>query len=429
MSQTKTNIESDTFSRLKQARHIHSTPRAINPPQSKVSASPPSRTSPPQQPMGDSRTPPPRSHFPSAILRNLDQEGWTDGESYPFEDHSHESTAPNAPDSKAIPSPLGMTQDQDPRSNEQWCGQPAWAFSARSAQVPVGSYYEDWIWNALHPTNNETSVELYISAQPLEGVSKTRLIERKDGSTVSAQQATFNNPVFSYDHHCLMNVPRSIFFSNDPWQLSKRVLLIPVSYKETEVRPYRNATPFTERTPNIAKAQAMLWGKDTTLHVIHGRCLLSFLENDGSTHQSEYWVVLPKEDLKRMHAMSYGSARQRMEYGQQLNSPSVELPPAERFLGVWEGDSARYAYYAAKNQTGAVMPSDWQPSEVARLNQLHLGKIQRKKDRAERTLNENAIVSPLKTAVDRERQIQLSRADLKSKDHKTITSPFSPMRP
>lgn len=282
-------------------------------------------------------------------------------------------------DLDAIPKPLGLELDGKPR--RLLCGQPEWALESMWNNVPMGSFYDAWIWDAVERGINRsgTTVELYVSPTPIQEklLSDTT---RKDGSVVAMDHIQPVAPTFSVDHHVLTHVPKS---SAMPWGDAERVLLIPVSYKSIEVRVGRNRTPRTEHHPDVAAATRMLNGRDTTAHVIHGRCSLTFFDSTkNEEHISDYWVVLPKKDLLRRHRQWEFERTQMLK--EAVSSPGEKaflesqdmLRPNERYLGTFTGKAAKDVYEAAFNQTGVVLPSEWTPDEVASINSMHLGKQQ-----------------------------------------------------
>lgn len=280
-------------------------------------------------------------------------------------------------DLDAIPKPLGLELDGKPR--RLLCGQPEWALESLWNNVPMGSFYDAWIWDAVERgiKRGGTTVELYVSPTPTQEKLLTNTT-RKDGSVVAMAHTQQVAPTFSVDHHVLTHVPKS---STMPWGDAERVLLIPVSYKPIEVRVGRNRTPHTEYHPDVAAATRMLNGRDTTVHVIHGRCSLTFFDSaKNEEHFSDYWVVLPKKDLLRRHRQWEFERSQILK--QTVISPGKKaffenletLRPNERYLGTFTGKAAKDVYEAAFNQTGVVLPSEWTPDEVASINLMHLGK-------------------------------------------------------
>ena len=354
------------------------------------------RTTPPIMPPKDLRqklfnepAPAPLDAHPSANDEMDDEYDWA----------SEQITKVSPASVKAldsIPAPLGVSADSG-GAVQMFCGQPDWAFASRSPDVPVSSYYPDWIWHGLKQKYNETAVEMYVMANEQYGDPVERETVRFDGSSVKSTFTPRNKPVFSIDHQCLMTVTSRV---TPPWGSARRVMLIPLTHIDVEIKEGR-AAPYTEHKHNIAGAQPMLWGDDTTLHVIHGRCAISFTDDNGNDHMSEYWVILPFDDLKRIHNQRYQTAEDRLLYGQDRTSkPTTYARPNERFLGVWRGEEAKRVYLAAKDKVGAVMPKGWLPDEVSRLNLLHFGKDKRRKDREEQ--KKSTIVSPLHAAAHAE---------------------------
>lgn len=340
------------------------------------------------------------------FFSSYDSSFYQDDDSWGREEVRGRSTPNAVPDLDGIPAPLGIQADKQGETI-RWCNQPDWAFDGRASDVPVGSYYDDWIWDALRPTASETSVELYVSATPLHGEEKESALKRKDGSEVKRVTKDRLPPTFSFNHHCLQAIPNS---SSDrpPWGDAKRALLIPVTYQSEQHKENYYSPPYTEYTPKIASAQRMLNGEDATLHVIHGRCAISF-NDGGEEHYSEYWVVLPKDDLKRLHLQRYQTEEDQVRFAQDMTAnptPRTYLRPNERFLGVWSGEGAKSAYNAAKSQLGAVMPSDWTHEEVQRLNQLHHGKAKRVQEQERLQREGSPIISPLQIAADRHEKAQ-----------------------
>jgi len=270
----------------------------------------------------------------------------------------------------------------------------AQAITSKVQDIPPGSHYPEWVWNAMLPalSKNEsydlpTTIELYM----------------KGGAG-------------GLDHHVLMNVPTdSNGLVDPPWGIARRVLLIPVKYKESS----RNPDPM----------DVQHWLNEGFNHLsVFGRCSIetpeqfsSRVNEEGPRARSldaetnlhipfdplEFWVIISKKDasaiLKKVsdrgemssfgQAITLNESRGAQRGGVfELNSTKAAISPAQRYLGAWRGPHAGRAIECARLQSGPLPPGAWSDEDLKFLQMQHSTMQHRSQDRSQDRSQEKKIV-------------------------------------
>ena len=335
---------------------------------------------------------------------------------------------------KGIVAPLGL-KERD--ANNKICGILASSFDQFDDNVPPGSHYESWIWDAMQK-EGEVTVELYVDQKELSEETRMKMPDR-------------GNPKFDPTCHVLMNIPRD---DRAPWLTASRVLLVPKTYlRKQEVQktksnnfgkkpsPMASALGSTLTQPTQPKSETIetwesdprgisAWLANETHHsVVFGACLV---EGPSGIPEREYWIVVSRADALRIQHQVYGAKGQEdFDEGQNFGSRGVlhvqsqgggfnrrtviepweqrkPVPPAQRYLGVWKGDVASSVLQKARERTGPVLPSDWPKEDIDFVRDSHTAIAALKassKDGAQAT-----IIAPLKSSHQEEpRQLDRPR--------------------
>jgi len=250
------------------------------------------------------------------------------------------------------------------------CGLPEGAFNGSDVAVPPGSHYAPWVWNAMDKEGHIT-VELYVdgtrqfSSTGLEG--RNSAVETRERYHLA--RAPVSNPEFSSSRHCLVSVPASNRF---PWDMARRVLLIPQTFEEVSLPVSRNSrggfkskrgkepSPSFYMAPHPDGIKNWLDGSFDR-NVIFGYCSVAGDLRDVG--MDFWWVVISLEDLRRQHEMQHPSLRYR--------DPEEVRPRYMEYLGYWADAQSLKVLQAASQGAGPVMPDGWSEEDVEFVANTH----------------------------------------------------------
>jgi len=250
------------------------------------------------------------------------------------------------------------------------CGLPEGAFNGSDVAVPPGSHYAPWVWNAMDKEGHIT-VELYVDGK--RSLSDIRRDESGSAGKIRERyrlaRAPVSNPEFSSSKHCLVSVPASNSF---PWDMARRVLLIPQTFEEVALPVSRNfrggfssrrgkePSPSSCMAPHPDGIKNWLDG-NFDRNVIFGYCSVAGDLRDVG--MDFWWVVISLEDLRRQHEIQHPSLRFR--------DPEEIRPRYMEYLGYWADAQSLKVLQAAHQGAGPVMPDDWSEEDVEFVANTH----------------------------------------------------------
>lgn len=266
------------------------------------------------------------------------------------------------------------------------------AFDESPPDVPPGSHYEAWVWNAMDKEGCVT-IELYVD----DGLGAKDPLELSPLERAYKPVYQRRNPVFNAKKHCLISVPT---YPGAPWGVAKRVLLTPYTERklpDQKAKPRYDGKPPVTPPPQYVGDPAGIsnWLEGKRHHsVIFGRCVVA----DPRTRNGEsYWMVISKNDAKRVQEDVYGNdpavnKEPRGVFGLEGVVPTVSvyneatrrrseeivpeadrqpIPAAKRQFGWWcNADSAR-AIKAACAGAGPMLPETWSEADVEYVRNTH----------------------------------------------------------
>lgn len=293
------------------------------------------------------------------------------------------------------------------------------AFAGAHADVPPGSHYDPWIWDAVsrQAQPDEITVELYA-----DGRMRERMTQMSEKEAFAANRLM---PRFDPALHVLMNVKQP---KGAPWGDARRVLLVPQTLRV--VTPAKPSGP--NRYGNNASGGAAAPAKPTSLpkmsdqptraawqadpkaigtwlargvgdEVIFGHAMIG----EGGFSQA-YWVILSKNDAQREHNANRNPHTRQVDakMGQEGVLPKRDrssssgwedegaletrlaqpIAPINRYLGHWSDEHAALAL----RQACALVPgaptgvniAGWPKEDVKLVNAEHFALAQRANARA-----------------------------------------------